>query len=164
MFHDLAHRLFDHGRFQLTFPDHYHFPAGFPQNAVILLVSGFVCADLVLPEFDIRFRHDEFAAAVVPVPETAVDEDHGAVFPQNDVGSAGDVLHVEAVADAVLPQPFADEDFRLGVFAADAGHAVVTLGEGEGVGHQLWIYNCKIFTEIKEIIFLSHHFTDVLSE
>ena len=117
LFHDLAHRLFDHGRFQLTFPDHDHVPAGIPQNAVILLVSGFVCADLVLPEFDIRFRHAEFAAAVVSVPETAVDEDHGLVFPQNDVGSAGDVLHVEAVADAVLPQPFADEEFRLGVFA-----------------------------------------------
>ena len=115
LFHDLAHRLFDQGRFQLAFPDHDHVPAGFPQNAVILLVAFLVGTDLVLPEFDIRFRHDEFAAAVVSVPETAVDEDHGAVFPQNDVGSAGDVLHVEAVAYAVLPQPFADEDFRFGV-------------------------------------------------
>ena len=87
---------------------------------MILLVSGFVCADLVLPEFDIRFRHAEFVTAVVAVPETAVDEDHGAVLPHHDVGFAGDALHVQAVADAVLPQPFADEDFRLGVFAADA--------------------------------------------
>ena len=53
LFHDLAHRLFDHGRFQLTFPDHDHVPTGIPQNAVILRVSGFVCADLVLPKFDI---------------------------------------------------------------------------------------------------------------
>ena len=72
------------GAVEFLSPDHDHVPAGFPQNAVILRVSGFVCADLVLPEFDIRFRHAEFAAAVVPVPETAVDEDHGAVFPQND--------------------------------------------------------------------------------
>ena len=132
LFHDLPHRLFYHGRFQLTFPDHDYVPAGFPQDAVILRVSGFVCADLVLPEFDIRFRHDEFAAAVVSVPETAVDENYGAVFPQNDVGFAGDVLHVEAVAYAVLPQPFADEDFRFGVFAADVGHVKVTLGRGDG--------------------------------
>ena len=132
---DLPHRFFNECRFQLTFPDHDHVPSGFPQNAVILLVACLVGADFVFPEFDIRFRHDEFVAAVVTVPETAVDEDHGAVFPQNDVGSAGDVLHVQAVAVAVLPQPFADEDFRLGVFAADVRHVQVTLSRGEGVGH-----------------------------
>ena len=69
------------------------------------------------------------------VPETAVDEDHGLVFPQNDVGFAGDVLHVQAVTETVLPEPFADEDFRLGVFAADVRHVQVTLGWGEMVGH-----------------------------
>ena len=101
---------------------------------MILLVAGFVGADLVLPEFDIRFRHDEFAAASVSVPETAVDEDHGAVLPHHDVGSAGDVLHVQAVTETVLPQPFADEDFRLGVFTTDVRHVQVALGWGECVG------------------------------
>ena len=52
---DLAHRLFDHGRFQLTFPDHDHVPAGIPQNAVILLVSGFVGYVPKRNELAIRF-------------------------------------------------------------------------------------------------------------
>ena len=69
------------------------------------------------------------------VPETAVHENHGFVFPQNDVGSAGNILHVQAVTETVLPQPFADEDFRLGVFAADVRHVFVALSRGESVGH-----------------------------
>ncbi len=52
---------------------------------MILLVAGLVGADLVLPEFYIRFRHDEFAAAVVSVPETAVDEDQDKVC-RNSLG------------------------------------------------------------------------------
>lgn len=69
------------------------------------------------------------------VPETAVHEDGGAVFPHHDVGTAGHGFHAQAVAVAVVPQPLPHLDFGFGVAAADVRHAAVALCGGHGVGH-----------------------------
>ena len=82
--HDTGHGLLHLVCSKLTFPDHDYLPAAVFQKPIILQIAFLVAKNLAFPEFSVRFRHDEFVAAVVPVPETAVDEDHGAVFPQND--------------------------------------------------------------------------------
>ena len=56
------------------------------------------------------------------VPEAAVDEDGGFVFGEDDVGTAGEVLGVEAKAVAHAVEEGADEEFGFGVFGFDAGH------------------------------------------
>jgi hypothetical protein len=86
-----------------------------------------------------------FFAIFVSVPEAAVDEDGGPVFGEDDVGaddaSAQGVVDVfgdgdfdvqsETVAEAV--EQGADDEFGVGVFAADAAHVPTAAGFGEAV-------------------------------
>ena len=61
------------------------------------------------------------------VPETAVDEDDGAVFAQHYVGCAGELAYVDSVAVTARVQVTAHEHLGLGVLALDARHALVSL-------------------------------------
>ncbi len=75
----------------------------------------------------------------VPVPEAAVDEDHRAVFRQDDVRFSGEcfvfrALDREAVAEAVEHR--AQGEFRLRIAATDAGHDIRAFFRGEDVGHE----------------------------
>ena len=67
------------------------------------LIASCISLQLRHPKFPtIRWRRAVFTA-LVPVPETAVDEDDGFVFGQDDVGAAWHVFDVktEAVAHFV---------------------------------------------------------------
>lgn len=144
----LQHRLFQFLGFQLALPHHNHLPAVVPQGLAILPVPFLVAPDLVHPEFAVGLRDFatrgiinfpfsvfHFPFDIVAMPETAVDEDGGAVFPHHDVGFAGHGFHAQAVAVAVVPQPLPHLDFGFGVAAADVRHAAVALCGGHGVGH-----------------------------
>ena len=69
----------------------------------MLAVVRDVPRELVGPEFPVALGGGRHLAVFVPVPETSVDENDGAVFGQYDVGLAGEVRNVEpeAVAGAV---------------------------------------------------------------
>ena len=56
------------------------------------------------------------------VPEAAVDEYNGFVFWQHDIRRSRQVPAVQAETESVPVQQGADQKFRLGVPAADAGH------------------------------------------
>jgi hypothetical protein len=66
--------------FQSTFPDRDDSPALFLQRFTISPVPFDIAVKLVLPEFGSRGGYGGVPAAFVPMPETAVDEDRGAVF------------------------------------------------------------------------------------
>lgn len=55
------------------------------------------------------------------VPEAAMDQDYRSVFRQADVWLAGQIA-VQTVAKATGVQRFSDQQFGLGVLAANAGH------------------------------------------
>ena len=91
-------------------------------------IIGNIPLELLFPEDPVAFGHRGIFTAFMPVPETAVDEDDGFILRQNNVRLAGqgaDILP-ETVSGAV--EHGADEDFRLGVFAADPRHVPRTLG------------------------------------
>lgn len=82
---------------ELAFPDDGHAPA---EAAEMLAVVRDVPRELVRPEFPVAFWGGGVLAALVPVPEAAMDEDHGAVLGQYDVGFAGEIRNMEPKAVA----------------------------------------------------------------
>jgi hypothetical protein len=111
-------------------------PTEVAEGVFVAEVAGLVAFDLRLPEGAAGFRETEGMAVFMAVPETAVDEDDGAVFRQDEVGSAGEgfvfrAVDGEAVAEAVEHR--AQGQLRLGVAAADAGHDLGAFFGGEDV-------------------------------
>lgn len=56
------------------------------------------------------------------MPETAVDEDHDAVFSQDDVGSPRKALDIFQISIAARIQVLTDYQFRLGVLSPYPRH------------------------------------------
>ena len=90
-------------------------------------VALFVAFYFLFPEWGVALGHYKVTAAFVPVPETAVDEDDGAVLAQHYVGGAGQALDVYAVAVAMGMEVTAHNHLGLGVLALDACHAPMPL-------------------------------------
>ena len=70
-------------------PHRHHMP---PKPSQLHFVGGIACDvsfNLLFPKGAAGFGHAEFRAMFMPVPEAAMDEDHGAVFGQHDVGRPG---------------------------------------------------------------------------
>ena len=85
---------------ELAFPDDDDAPAAASETAQVPPVVRDVPREFVGPELPVGLGGGGDFTVLVPVPETAVDEDDGAVFGQDDVGLAGEVLHVEPEAAA----------------------------------------------------------------
>ena len=121
---------------QRTFPDRDDMPARVAEGGFVVEVAGLVVLDLLPPPCAAGFRQAVVRAMLVPVPETTVDEDDGAVFRQDEVGLAGEqaVLRAvdgEAVGEAVEHGP--QREFRFRVAPPDAGHDFGSFFRGEDV-------------------------------
>ena len=103
-------------------------------QTVIALQPMDTC-NLILPEFSPRFWHDEFAAALVPMPEAAVHEDAGAVFGQHDVRSPGQCADAFAESVSPMPQFTPDSLFWACVLRMYARHTLVALIGCHAVRH-----------------------------
>ena len=95
---DAVHRFAEGGFGELAFPDDDDIPRERFEPLVVEDVALLVVGDLVCPEVDACFRHDELRAALVPVPEAAVDEDGSTIFRQHYIRSAGQVSHILSVS------------------------------------------------------------------
>jgi len=101
--------------FQFAFPDgDYALGEGF-EPLIVQGISFLVFSDLVHPEVGVGFGRCVVFAAFVAVPEAAVDEYHGAILGQDDVGSAGEGLDVDTKAKTGAEERLAHLLFRLGV-------------------------------------------------
>jgi hypothetical protein len=69
----------------LAFPDHDHTPTQTPQNGLIPSITFDVALQLHRPKFAIRGRKGSLRAALVPVPEASMDENHRPVARKNKV-------------------------------------------------------------------------------
>lgn len=74
---------------------------------------------------------------LAPVPEAAMDQDHGVRIHQRQINSNSSDSLMGAVVDAVPTKGRAQHPFRDGVTAADSGHYVATFGRGTDVRHEL---------------------------
>ena len=110
-------------------------PAEAAQLNAFLDIALFVAFNFIFPEWGVALGHYKVAAAFVPVPKTAVDEDDGAVLAQHYVGGAGQALDIYAVSVAVGMQVAPHNQLGLGVLALDARHAPVPLFFSHPVCH-----------------------------
>lgn len=101
--------------FQFAFPDGDYAPGEGFEALVVESVTFFVFPDLIHPEVGVGFGRCVVFAAFVAVPEAAVDEYHGAIFGQEDVGSAGEGLDVDTKAKTGAEERLSHLLFRLGV-------------------------------------------------
>lgn len=88
------------------------------QDVLLMTIASRFPIYLLPPPRPARFRQTEMRAVLVSVPEAAVNEDHGVVFRQDDVGSAGKrfvfrAVHREAVAHAVQHGAQGEFGFRI---------------------------------------------------
>ena len=150
---------------QVARPDDYYLPTGIHQFIVVPLVAFAVTVNLGLPEGGVGLgqyklfaslvnkefyvRSANSRAALTPQnvhctflrcgltasSETAVDENSRSVSAHHYVRLARHALDIEPVTVAVRPEPFPDQNLRLGRLAADMRHAAVALGGCEDVGH-----------------------------
>jgi hypothetical protein len=96
-------------------------PVGRTQLRLHRCVSLFVSGDFVGPELLSCARQSE-KRTLMPVPETAINENHGAKPGKREVGLSGQVLTVQPEAVTPRMEPPPNRNFRLGVLATDAGH------------------------------------------
>ena len=100
---DLVHTLLELRLLEFAFPYRNRVPFKGFQPLVVEEVSFLVAGYLRLPEFGPRLRNHVFAAALVSMPEAAVDEDGGAVAGKYDVGAAWEGADVDAESEAPAP-------------------------------------------------------------
>lgn len=90
-------------------------------------VSFSVLLELRSPELLTRAGHDFTVAAIVPMPEAAVNEDNLLTGRENEVGTSGKRPHVKPITIAEGMDAFTHHHFRFRVLAPNAGHAVLAL-------------------------------------
>ncbi len=89
---------------------------------VALAVSG----NFGKPVLAIGLWNAGSSGAIVPVPETAVDEDHLSPAGEHDVWPAGQVFAVKSKTISEPVQGAPDDEFRLGIFGPHGSHDAAT--------------------------------------
>jgi hypothetical protein len=84
-------------------------------------IPAAILIDLPAPEFLAASWPFE-QVAVMPVPETAVGEDHCLMLWKYEVGLARQVPYMESKAKAAPVQAGSQDQLRLRILAPDAGH------------------------------------------
>ena len=124
-------------RLQFAFPYHDGMPSHFSQPVQHLMVPFSVSPDLLHPELCVRFRHHVILASLMSMPEAAVHQNTGAIFPQHDVRLARQPRVIEPIPESPTPQKFPDKNLRFGILALDCRHVIVALFYGHFIWHHL---------------------------
>lgn len=132
---DVADSIFKYVLLQLAFPNRDDLPVGSFKHHRVFQVTLSVVPNLVFPKAFIRLRHNELAAALMTVPETAVHEYAGPVLCQHDVRSTGKLSDIDSVPVAEPVEFLPQQHFRLRVPGPDMRHTVVPLLGSHPVGH-----------------------------
>src|SRR5665213_1230213 len=101
----------------------------------MLSITSDVSIELSRPVRLVALRFSVLAtpAAVMPMPEAAVDEDRNVPFWQNQVWAAGQVLSMKPESKPQAVQDATDDQLRAGVRAADRTHDLRTPLLGKNV-------------------------------
>lgn len=130
-------QLVEHGGGELAFPKSEYAPAGATKTGGVAAVPLPVGGQLGGPEFTIALGQNGEAAATVLMPEAAVNEHHGAVAGEYEVGASRKGASVEAKAKSAAVQVTTDDQLRFGVPAANGSHDSASGGAVKYVGHQI---------------------------
>ena len=106
----------------LTFPYDDNLPTKLFELKNISSIPFPVCLKFFGPEIDIAFWQMFSVFAVMPVPETAVDENASSMFGHDNIGFTRQVATVQSESESLIVKVFSDSDFGLGVLWSDTRH------------------------------------------
>jgi hypothetical protein len=108
--------------FRLALPYSDHAPAKVGKLTFDAAVPPYISIKFLFPILDIALRHGSFGAVLMPVPETAMHENHGSVFRQDDIGIAGKIVPVEPEPKTVPMKEPAHQQFGSRIGGANFAH------------------------------------------
>lgn len=100
-----------------TLPYNRNAPAGIDQGGDCNLIPLLVASQLSVPELGPCLGKAEVGAARMTVPEASMHEHDRHPFWQNQIRFAGEMLSVQPISEAGMPELFAHMQFRAGVLA-----------------------------------------------
>ena len=106
------------------------------QCSVFLLIPCNIAFELCLPERHIGLGHSRHLAALVPMPEAAVDEDDRVPLWEHDIGMSGQFGRMQMVAEAQSVEVSAYKHLRLRVLRPNPAHDLASLLWGDGVHYE----------------------------
>ena len=135
--------------FYFRFPETQHHPTVVAQFDGVFKVALHITPDFFVPIFYVG--RNVIALKTLSVPEFAVTEYCDFVLGNDDIRMAAAHLIILAVADALVPQCLAQEDFYFGVPAADGLHIFMALLLSQLVHDIISIYSFIISVIINVI-------------
>lgn len=129
---------------QSTFPYNRHTPAESTEHLGMAPVALDISLEFLHPEIFIGPRDGGETTAVMPVPETAMDEHHRPVFGKYKIGRAGQLSHMESISKSSGEKKGAKLPFRPSILAANARHHAAALWRG-GDTHGIECIPCGYF-------------------
>lgn len=118
------------GSLELARPDRHHLPTETPELSPVPDVVGDVAREFVRPEFPVALRRGCDLAVPVPMPKAPVDEDHGSVFRQDDVGRSGQAADVDSKPITGPVEQGSHGSFGARVLALDLRHEPAAFRDG----------------------------------
>tara|TARA_R110001592_G_scaffold99669_2_gene283802 strand:+ start:170 stop:607 length:438 start_codon:yes stop_codon:yes gene_type:complete len=119
--------------FQSALPDRTNAPASIGKGQILFPVALDILRDLLLPETLVALRPAE-QVAIMAVPETSMNENHGAAPGEYKIWLPRQVFPVQSKTEAAPVKCRSDHYFRLGVLALDTSHHPVAYGWSYAIG------------------------------
>lgn len=116
-------------------PNYCDVPACFGKRERYPCVTVDVPVDFVGPESSIRFGTSSFPT-LVSVPETAMHENCGSIFREDDVGFAGEIASMKSKPEPGPVQGATNDQLWLRIFCTDARHQLRSRLGGHRIGHR----------------------------
>lgn len=121
---------------QLTSPNHQDTPALFFELPFCFDIPAHVVPEFLLPEFDIAGRGCRKRTTFVSMPETAVNENNGAVFRKCQIRFARQFC-MQAETQTCAMQETAHDKFGFRVLATNARHHSAACGAINNIRHSV---------------------------
>ena len=120
--------------FNLAFPNDKYAPTSFSKILMVLLVPTDIADELPSPKPLARFGEISLRATV-SVPKASMNEDHGASFRKDQIGTAGKLSHLRTKSITQCVKRAADKQLRFRVNTTNTTHESTALSRRHYVGH-----------------------------
>lgn len=89
------------------------------------------------PEILVGFRHSGQRAMIMSMPEASMHKNHLPAAREYQIGLAGQLRAVQAVAVAGAMHESSNQHLRAGVLRLDPRHKLASFGSADGIGHKI---------------------------
>lgn len=124
---------------RLALPEHKDSPTQIVQGGLVPCVPRHVLLELRRPELNPGLRAIGIPTPVMPMPETAMNENDGAIPWEYQVWRSRKILPMQAKTKAEPVGDATNDQFRLGIPPPDARHDLAPLFGIHDVSHRLHV-------------------------